>query len=291
MKRIWCVGFIALLLSFTVTANAKDTAIPDELEPWSSWVLRDNPDIQCPHIYNASQHFCAYPTQLALNIDTNGGFFEQKWSVYGASWITLPGDAMHWPQHVTVNNKSMAIVSKKGRPSLYIKAGSYTIKGKFIWNQSPKSLLLPVNTGLVYVTLNGNKLKQPDIRNGKLWLTSTQTQQHENNRLSLTVFRKIADSNPLKLTTMIEMDVAGLQREVVLDGALLNGFSVSRLTSQLPARLDQNGKLRLQLRPGHWEIYVDSMHNSPVELVQLNAFQSPWPAQEIWVFEHQSHLR
>ncbi len=291
MKKIWCIGFIALLLSFTTTVNARDTAIPDELEPWSSWVLRDKPEILCPHVYNASQHFCAYPTRLELNLVTKGGHFEQKWSVYGPSWITLPGDAMQWPQRVTVNNKSMAVVSKKGWPSLYMEAGSYTIKGEFKWDRSPKSLHLPVNTGLVYVSLNGNELKQPDIRKGKLWLTSSQSQQHENNRLSLTVYRKVTDSNPLKLTTMIEMDVAGLQREITLDGVLLDGFAVSGLTSHLPARLDQSGKLRLQLRPGHWEIYIDSLHNSPEESIQLKAFQSPWPAQEIWVYEHQSHLR
>ena len=198
---------------------------------------------------------------------------------------------MQWPQHVTVNNKSMAVTSRNNTPTLQLDAGHYTIKGQFSWQQAPKSLSLPVDTGLVYVSLNDKTIQQPDIRQGKLWLSNAQTQKHKNNRLSLNVFRKINDSQPLTITTMIEMDVAGLQREITLDGALLEGFKVSGLISKLPARIDQNGRLHLQLRPGHWQTYIDSQFNAASTSIELKSFASPWPGQEIWVFEHQSHLR
>lgn len=287
------VSFIILLLTFSTQANsnADTSAIPDSLKSWSSWVLRDTPEIICPHLYNANEHFCAYPSRLELNLNKQGGRFEQVWAVYDKSWIVLPGDAMQWPQQVTVNNKSMAVVTQNNQPALQLDAGQYTINGRFNWQQTPKSLSLPMDTGLITVTLNGKAIAQPDIRQGKLWLSSTQTQKHVNNQLSLTVFRKISDSQPLKISTLIEMDVAGLQREITLAGALLEGFKVSGLNSQLPSRIDQNGELHLQLRPGHWQIYINSQFNAPSTTIELKTFASPWPAQEIWVLEHQSHLR
>lgn len=296
MIKILTATFIILLASIsaqanTDMANTEASAIPDALKPWSGWVLRDIPEATCPHLYNANENFCAYPSRLELTLNAVGGRFTQSWAVYAKSWIVLPGDAMQWPKQVTVNDKAMAVISRNQQPALQLDAGQYTIKGQFSWPQLPKSLSLPADTGLVYVSLNGETIPQPDIRQGQLWLSSSQTQKHENNRLSLNVFRKINDSQPLQITTMIEMDVAGLQREISLDGALLEGFKVSGLTSHLPARIDQNGQLRLQLRPGHWEVYIDSQFNAASTGIELKAFASPWPEQEIWVLEHQPHLR
>lgn len=291
MIKTLCVGFMTLFLSLHAGADNLEQVIPEILKPWTSWVLRDNPDIHCPHLYNADQHFCAYPSSLRLNLQTTGGQFEQSWTVYDRSWIKLPGNTEQWPLNVTSNNKRIAIINQNGQPAIALDDGEYTIKGKFAWRQTPKSLQLPANTGLVYVKLDGKPIPQPDIRNGKLWLNTMQSQIHENNRLTLTVFRKISDTQPLKITTVIEMDVAGQPRETVLDGALLKGFSAAGLYSQLPARIDQNGQLRLQIRPGHWEVSIDSIKNAATTAIQLTAFASPWPVQELWAFEHQAHLR
>ena len=62
---------------------------------------------------------------------------------------------------------------------------------------------------------------------------------------AIKVFRKISDSVPLTVTTRIELDVSGDQREQTLQGALLYGFEPVSLASRLPARLDANGRLVL----------------------------------------------
>jgi len=291
MIRRLCTGFIILLLSLPAAAVDLQKSVPDALKPWSSWVLRDNPELQCPLLYNANRHFCAFPSSLKLKLQANGGTFEQSWKVYQHSWIQLPGNSDYWPLEVRSHNKSLPVVSRNGRPSIALEAGQYTISGRFSWSLLPKSLQLPTATGLVYVTLNGQSIEQPDIRNDQLWLTGSQAGRHENNRLSLSVYRKLDDAQPLRMTTLIEMDVAGRQREIQLDGALLQGFRVAGLHSQLPARLDQQGRLRLQLRPGHWQVTVDSLINQATTAIKLAGFASPWPTQEIWVLQHQPQLR
>ena len=205
MIKTLTTTFIILLLSLSAHANSntETKAIPDSLKPWSNWVLRDNTEVNCPLLYNADQHFCAYPSRLELFLNNKGGRFDQDWAIYDKSWITLPGDSLHWPQQVMVNNKSMAVITRNNQPALQLDAGQYKIKGRFNWQQTPKSISLPINTGLVSVALNREAIQQPDIRQGKLWLSSTQTQKHENNLLSLNVFRKINDIQPLRISTMI----------------------------------------------------------------------------------------
>lgn len=73
-------------------------------------------------------------------------------------------------------------------------------------------------------------------------------------RLELQVFRRVIDEVPPELITRVEIDVAGDPREVLLGTALLPGFIPLRLDSPLPSRLEPDGRLRLQLRPGHWSI-------------------------------------
>jgi hypothetical protein len=291
MIRKCCTGLIALLLSLPASATDLQQLVPDTLKPWSSWVLRDQPDLECPHLYNANEHFCAYPSTLHLTVQGTGGRFEQAWTVYRTSWIQLPGNNEHWPLEVRSNNKSLPVVNRNGQPAIELAAGQHSIQGRFSWQQAPKALQLPSGTGLVYVSLNGKAIEQPDIRDDRLWLTGSQAGAHETDRLSLSVFRRLSDSQPLRMTTLIQMDVAGKQREVQLNGALLQDFEVAGLHSRLPARIDQQGRLRLQLRPGHWQVSVDSLLNQPTTAIKLAGFAAPWPTQEIWALQHQPQLR
>lgn len=291
MNKALIAGFLSLLIALPCFGSQPEKDVPDSLKPWTNWVLRDNPDLQCPHLYNANQHFCAYPAQLQLELNRKGGTFQQRWSVYGRSWIQLPGSSASWPQQVEVNNRQLPVVSHNQHPAIQLEPGQYTIKGRFAWEQPPRSLSLPENAGLVYVTLNGHSILQPDIRKGQLWLTDTASKTRENNRLTLNVYRRLVDAQPFRIITHIELDVAGEQREMRLQGALLSDFTVSQLTSQLPARIDQDGQLRLQLRPGHWETQVVSLRNTPMTSIALDEVSPPWPADEIWVLETQPQLR
>lgn len=131
----------------------------------------------------------------------------------------------------------------------------------------------------------------PDFRNGKLWLKSTNTKSHQNNYLDIQVFRKITDSIPLRITTQLKLNVAGQQREVILNGALLKDFTVSAINSRLPAQVDKKGNLTIQLRPGTWNVEVASFNIKQLKSISLSENKKPWPENEVWVLQHQAQLR
>lgn len=284
------VAALLLLLAGLPEATAAD-ATPADLEAWSEWVVHDIEDFGCPVRFNADSRRCDYPGHLALELDATGGTFSQRWQVFRETRVHLPGSREHWPQAVTLDTAPVAVTDDSGRPVLTLGPGTHTVQGRFHWRQPPPALTIPPAAGLVTLVLDGNAVVQPDIRRGQLWLNDTRTQTDTVRRADIRVFRKIADTVPLGLSTRIELEISGDQRELALDGALLAGFEPVAIQSQLPARLDAGGRLLLKVRAGRWVVNVDSRLNREVLALGLGALPEPWPAGEIWVFEAQPQLR
>lgn len=282
---------ITLLAVITPLASANNN-VPAELKKWESWVLKDNPSIKCPIFYNQNNNLCAYPNLLSVNMKKKSGHFKQEWDVFAESWITLPGDNKMWPQKVRVNDRLRPVVSHNNKPALHLKKGHYRISGDFNWQQRPKSLSIPRETGIVKLKIDNKTVKLPDFRNGKLWLKTTDVRSQQNNRLDLQVYRKITDTIPLRVTTHIKLDVSGQQREVTLNGALLDGFRASAINSLLPSKIDQNGQLKLQIRPGQWTVEVNAFTPEQLTSIPLaSSEEKVWPKNEIWALNQQPHLR
>src|SRR5690606_12262634 len=109
--------------------------------------------------------------------------------------------------------------------------------------------------------------------------------------LALKVFRLLADGVPQRLETRLQLEVGGRARELVLGPALPPGFVVTALDGPLPAALDGEGRLRVQVRPGTW---ILTLHARAVEpTAQLVAATAPasWPAQEVWSVQSDPGLR
>ena len=141
--------------------------------------------------------------------------------------------------------------------------------------------------------------------------------------------RRIEDSVPLRVQTRLLLEVSGQPRELLLGPVLLPGGIPLRLESSLPARLIEPGpssepaaavgsahqpatdagpddsphqhsdrnaqQLQLQLRPGRWELTLESHHPGPVAALRLPEREttgaSDWPDQEVWVFAARPDLR
>jgi len=283
----------AIFIAASISTSFADLneSIPQDLKQWESWVLKDQKSIQCPLVYNRNTNICAYPDRLTIDLKESSGYFEQEWTVYARSWVSLPGNNKIWPENVRVNQKSLPVISRNNRPSVELQEGRYKITGEFNWQQMPGSLSIPEETALIGLSIANKKIKQVDFRSGRLWLKSTSIKPHQNNRLDIQVFRKITDSIPLRVTTHIKLDVSGQQREIVLEGALLEGFSAGSVDSRLPSLIDKNGRLKIQIRPGQWWVEVAAYNSRPLKAIALNEFTKPWPDNEIWVLEAQPHLR
>jgi len=113
----------------------------------------------------------------------------------------------------------------------------------------------------------------------------------EESRLDVVVHRRVIDDIPLQLVTRVELKVAGPGREMLLGRALPDGFVPLSLASPLPSRLEPDGHLRVQVRPGTWVLELAARHEGPVSALALGAAEGPWGAEEVWVFDARTDLR
>ncbi|MFH0351854.1 MAG: hypothetical protein ACHBMF_08015, partial [Chromatiales bacterium] len=271
----------------------RENEIPPSLAPWVPWVLYEERDRECPFIHNQPEaRRCAWPSRLVLKIDQGEGEFIQFWRVYRESWIGLPGDLERWPQEVQVDGQPASVTEREGRPGVSLPPGRYQITGRWRWERLPESLYVPPDTALVSLIVNEIAVSWPDIRpDGQLWLKQQAGKTALEERLEIQVFRRIIDEVPLELLTRLEIDVAGEPRELMLSNALLPEFIPLGLSSALPARLEPDGRLRLQLRPGHWAVELSARAPGAVSTLHAASPTDPWPRTETWVFDARNHLR
>ena len=296
MVRMVVLLLLSLFASFSFAKPLTPEQVPEPLKPWINWVLQDNPERICPFIYNSyEQKRCSWPTQLSLDLTATKATFSINWQVYQESWISLPGDSKHWPLNVSANNKTALVLEKNGRPSVKLAAGDYQIKGEFLWDAIPDNLTIPEDTGLISLKINGSAIHTPTVKNGQLWLKASDIGQtkpeNSQNSLDIQVFRKIIDDVPLQVLSRLELEVSGEQREARLALPLLEGFIPLQLLSPLPARLEPDGQLLLQLRPGRWQIDISARAAQELNAIPFQTDNKDWPKTEIWAFEARPQLR
>lgn len=297
LQRLRAIVFIALsLLSLsTVLAAGPTKLLPPQLQPWVDWVLEKSPEQGCPFVHSGESRLCGWPSDLDIRLSAQGGEFKQRWHLYGEGWVTLPGGEGQWPQQVSVDDKPSPVVANEGEPSIYLKPGEHRIAGNFTWTELPEALPIPRTTGLIRLQLDSKPVPFPyiDPTSGQLWIQKGEQAKEatEEDRLQLQVLRRLTDDLPMNVDTRLHLQVSGAQREALLEYPLLKGSIPLALTSPLPARLEPDGKLRVQVRPGQWTIEVRARF--PAELVDVTAppASQEWPSGEIWAFQARNDLR
>ncbi|HRI09915.1 MAG TPA: hypothetical protein PKW35_18960, partial [Nannocystaceae bacterium] len=267
--------------------------IPEPLRPWVRWVLHDLPEAQCPYLQGSTGgRRCQWPSHLNLVVAERGGTFEQRWQVHERGWAPLPGDGQRWPQAVTVDGAPAVVIARGGVPGVELDVGVHQVRGEFLWDSLPEQLRIPPETGLLDLDLAGKKIVAPQRdAGGVLWLHRRAEEGAEANRLDLVVNRRVADAIPMLVTTQIELQAAGKNREVLLGRALLTGFVPMAVHSELPVRLEPDGRLRAQVRPGRWQITVEAHYDGAITALPLETSEGPWADEEVWVYEAHPELR
>ena len=292
MRRIKKIG--VLIFSLLCHASfAAPAAVPAPLEPWRAWVLDAHPDRACPPQYaELGERFCRWPVQLALQADERGATFTQSWQLYREAWVTLPGAAEQWPQDVLVDKQPAVVVEHEGAPSVLLPAGEHQLQGVLRWDALPTRLRLPADTGLLALTVQGKPVAQPAIdAQGFLLFGESSAPVTVADDLSVQVFRQVQDGIPLRMETVLRLRVAGRDREVLLGQFLLQGFVPLALDTPLPARIEPDGRLRVQLRAGEWELVLRARAEGQPLSFSPKKLDDSWPAEEVWSWQADRQLR
>lgn len=292
MLRGWLGVLMGGLLIATVSW-AQD--VPPPLHDWQAWVLHDAPEHACPFLATRTpgpgSYQCVWPGRLTLQADGAGAKFDLAVHVDAPSWVALPGGAWHWPQDVGVDNQPAVVLQHDGQPMLRLQPGDYRIHGELPWTTRPARLRVPASIGLVTLRVDGRPVTRIERDGDQLTLGEAPATQRAADALSVQVYRRLQDGLPATLETRLQLDVAGSAREQVLGPALPAGFVATALSGGLPARLDGDGRLRVQLRPGQWTLTLDARDSAPLDKLALEPSVAPWPKQEIWSYADDNALR
>ncbi|HEU5136073.1 MAG TPA: hypothetical protein VFU13_13065 [Steroidobacteraceae bacterium] len=292
MHTLIRAGFIALAFLCSMDVRAQD-AIPPSLREWQGWVLHGEEFRRCPlaasfvnpgAAASPAQYRCVWPERLTLTVDARGGTFSQRWQVYAESWVALPGSIEHWPRDVRLNGAPAALVAVNDVPNLRLPAGSHVISGRFAWSSRPEALPLADATAIIDLFVDGTRVAQPERPDGGVWLGKRRSAEQPAN-MEVQVYRLIQDDIPVYLVTRLRLNVAGDAREEVLARVLPEGFTPVSLTGALPARLERDGRLRVQVRPGSHELTLVARGAGVASsFTRPDASGGKWAREEIWSF-------
>lgn len=284
------LGLLCLLLSASASAQplARED-VPEPLRPWIDWALHGQEGQTCPFLNDRDEHACVWPGRLSLVLDASGGSFTQDVFVAVESDVPLPGGGNGaWPEDVRAGGEPASVAPSGAQPVVRLPRGSHRLSGRFAWSALPPGLRVPPTTGIVELTLAGQRVAQPRRdADGQLWLRDGRAgaaQPVAANHVDVEVHRRLQDDVPRRLETAILLRVSGEAREEQLGVALPRGFVPIALDSPLPARLDPDGHLRVQVRPGRWQLRLGA------RLAERgDEFAAPaqdegalWDASEIW---------
>jgi hypothetical protein len=297
-KRLGRLASHGLILSVVVlgvggTAFA-EVAVPPELRGWEQWALQDHETHRCPWLVPGrptdDARICAWPSVLDLQADEHGGRFSQRWQAAAETWVPLPGSRENWPEEVTLDGTAAAVVAHDGEPAVRVTPGVHALAGVFQWTRRPELLALPRDVALVSLSINGTHVLNPQ-RSGAGVILGAHATARQDDRVEVRVFRRLDDSLPVSLTTRVHLAIAGEAREIRLPAALPERFVPTAIESLLATRLDPDNTLRVQVRPGEFDVTLEARGPSPLAEVRLGERLPPWPGEEVWSFSSEDRLR
>ncbi len=279
--------FAVILLASPALGSMAATAIPEPLEPWVEWVLHNHPEYGCPHLATEPERHCIWPGRLRLEVSDQGVEFSQTVTLYRDGTLPLPGEPEHWPENLRVNGEPAVLLETgNGLPVTRLPAGEHLVQAHIRWQTRPRLLRVPEQTGLIVLQVDGQNVSPVRLEASSQVVLGDEPQPigepQRQDTLNLRVYRLLQDGPYQQLTTQVHMDVSGAERELLLGQILPPGFRPRHLDSSLPARVEPDGQLRVQLRPGRWLVELQSYSLAHRETLGFSRTTDHWPDNEIW---------
>ncbi|NLD93826.1 MAG: hypothetical protein GX639_14310 [Fibrobacter sp.] len=286
-----------LVICSSLSGQQKDIYIPPSLVEWKQWVLDKHPLLHCPEsMTDSSVKYCSWISRLDLQAGNKSAEFVMSVTVFAPEKITLPGDATYWPLDTKANGKAVPVVrNNDSRPSIFLEKGQWTVTGRLRWDSRPLSLKIPADAAIVNVTAENNKKIETEIDSGGMLrfrgVGSVLKDSITTDNVDVRVFRKLKDGCPMYLHTVVTLSVSGKDRETQLGRLLPENAAIVYLHSSLPASIEKNGNVRVQLKSGTWNIEMMCRFTCDTKIFGMDKKTDNWPSQEIWSFEADPGVR
>jgi hypothetical protein len=278
------------------SAPYPEDKLPPVLQPWCDWVLHQEKEYTCTPIWDQTQkRECVWPSELYVRATAGGAEFTLSGHLDKAAEIILPGSARYWPRQVTNKGKEVSVLRDNAHPVLELGGGAFKIEGAFTWEAIPDSIPITPGVGMVRLELDGTSIPDPVYAHGHLNLRQRHGRSSATHGgMAFQVYRQLEDSIPQILTTLVKVRISGSEREVLTAKVLPDDFTALDIQSDIPARLDEDGRLRLLAQPGEYEIIIKARNTAALKTTQLFTRPSstgPWTDDEVWSIKRRGELR
>ncbi len=296
MNTLRKVCYLMLCICIPLLANiaqAQPKEIPPALEPWKSWVLWGEQHPDCPTPFNThAQHICSWPSRLTLLADNDKSSWQFQVRVFEDAWVSLPGNGQTWPFNVRADDQQLAVVERADVPSLRLPVGLHNLSGEFRWNEMPQRIAVPKQIGILSLVVNGEAVTIPNWdASGHVWLKRLRLEAAEKDLLAAQIYRVVEDGIPLWLRTEIELTVSGRSREEQLGWILPEGWQLSAVESPIPVAVDEQGRMKTQVRAGTWKIQVHAFRNTDIAEFRFGSDAQPVTDLELVGFRAKPDFR
>ena len=172
-------------------------------------------------------------------------------------------------------------------PHLRLSPGMHRITGRLAWSRMPEAVRLPGSVSLVALTVNGVRVALPERAGDSLRLGAVR-EQAQVDQLDVQIYRKLTDAFPVCCHAAHVRMSPGVPREELVGPLLPADFAPMQTRGPLPARLQPDGRLRVQVRPGTWTLELTARSASALETIRR---PDSGVAEEVWSFEAVDRLR
>jgi hypothetical protein len=225
---------------------------------------------------------------------TQGSFTLSVW-LDKPQLVALPGGDKHWPQQVEVDGQPALVVQQGASAAVKLGRGQHTVTGRLLWKAPPEVVQLPADIGVVRLSFLGKAVDRPRMdETGRLWVKEGAgpdvAGEADNQRVA--IYRKVIDGVPIKIVTMLELNISGRSRELTLGKVLVPQSQPTDLRGALPVQISADGEVKVYARPGTHRVEIDAIISQPVtELVAPKLTQTFFDSQEVWVWQPDEAIR
>ncbi|GLS27976.1 hypothetical protein [Marinibactrum halimedae] len=150
---------------------------------------------------------------------------------------------------------------------------------------------MPSVIALVYWIENG-QTRILDRKHNNIVLSQENTEEKlAPEETHIEVYRALEDGIPLVLLTELIISASGSPREITVGQLLWDGLEVMEIDSPIPARIEGNGDITLQITPGEHVIHVAARYLENTQTFKTHPRSPLWPATEYLSFSSNSEFR